>query len=75
MKLFSQQFRECSEQGLTKGKMRKKLTPDMLPFCPTKREAFLKQKITHLNFVRCGRFGGQCRGHHPKCQALRKETP
>lgn len=75
MKLYGQQFRECSEAGLTKGRIKTKITPDLLPFCPAKAKKMArvikKNKITHFHFIKCGRFGGQCKSSNPQCKELR----
>ena len=78
MKSFLHQFVECSKAGFHKEVISEPITPDMLPFCPSKArqmaEAIKKDKITHFTFIKCGRFGGQCKSSHPKCKALRCST-
>ena len=75
MKTFRDQYCQCSEEGLTNGVMRKKITPMMMPFCPKQAKKMLavikKDKITHFNFIRCGRFGGQCKSSNIQCRELR----
>jgi hypothetical protein len=74
VKSFLQQFRECRKLGHHKEHIRKKLTADMMPFCPAKAHVFIKHNITHINLIKCGRFGGTCRSKHPMCLRLRNQT-
>ena len=75
MKSFVTQFNECKTAGYCNGIIKKKITPNMLPFCPCKAKKFAKKiregKMTHMTFILCGRFGGTCRSRHPHCMEMR----
>lgn len=69
---------ECSEAGFHKEVISEPITPELMPFCPAKAKKMArvikKNKITHFNFTKCGRFGDKCSSKHPKCIELRKQV-
>lgn len=77
MRTFQQQFQICRKLGLAKGKVKKKITADMMPFCPAVAKKMLtslqKSGVSHLEFLECGKFGGQCSSGHVKCKNMRRE--
>lgn len=75
MKTFQQQFIECHNDGLcTKTRFESfESNPSLLPLFP-KREASEKIKngeIKGIDFILCGKFGGDCHSKNESCMKIR----
>ncbi len=81
MKRFSTQLGECKKKGLTKETefVSFKDHPEFLPAMPWRKKlqpmmkAIESGKMTGLDFIVCGKFGGRCSSGHPQCKALRNK--
>lgn len=75
MKSFCRQFCECSDEGLTTGRVFQPFEefPETLPAFPND---ILFQKISSgevkgFDAIVCGKFSGMCSSAHPKCKEQR----
>lgn len=73
IKSFREQFKECRLSGFCRnGKLVSfKDHPELMPFCPTKRNKMIKANCESIREITCGRFGGSCRSTHRGCRKLR----
>ena len=73
MKLFRDQFTECSNAGLVgDGEFESfKENPNLLPLCPDTSKKIINSGCKGFRFKKCLKFGGKCHSKNPDCIKLR----